>query len=121
MCTEFIPYKYPSDSTNLVHTTKYLLCEYNGKYYLLSGDKNPNVETYLILIHNDLAVAVDAFRKECQSYIKIRKSIDFCFDLAPEIRAKLEKVEYNDIPNYNEILKYFNKPNKTAILGNNFN
>ena len=107
--TEFIPYKYPTDTTNLIHKTKYILCEYDGYYYLMSGSKNPNADTYLLFIYNDLTVAVDAFYKECQGYIKIRKNIDAHFDLTPGQQAKLEKVEYNDIPKYDEILKHFNR------------
>lgn len=105
--TEFIPYKYPIDSTNLIYKTKYILCEYNCNYYLMSGSKNPKEEIYLLFIYNDLKEAINAFINECQSYIEIRKDIDARFDLTPEQQAKLEKIEYNNIPKYEEILKHF--------------
>ena len=108
---EFVPYKYPTDTTDYIINRKYLLCEDYGSYYLLSGNKNPNAETYLINIYKDPVKAIDSFYTECRSFIEIRKNIDGRFDLSPEKRAKLEKVEYNDIPKYNEIIKQFNKSN----------
>lgn len=109
--TEFVPYKLPTDTTNLIHKTKFLLCECEGFYYLLSGSIKPDEETYLISIHNYLKEAVDEFYNECQGYIKIRKTIDFRNDITPEQQAKLDKVEYNQIPKYSEILKHFKKSN----------
>jgi hypothetical protein len=98
---EFVPYKYPTDTTDYIINTKYLLCEYFGYYYLLSGNKIPNAETYLINIYNDPVRAIDAFYEKCRSYIEIRKDID----------EKRDKVEYNDIPKFNEIIKRFSKSN----------
>jgi hypothetical protein len=110
LCFEFIPYKYPKNSTNLIHHIKYLLCEYDGYYYLI--DKMGDLDS-LIYIYNDLTSAIEAFCQECRGFIEIRKDIDAHYELTPEQRAKIEKVEYNDIPSYDEILKYFNKHNGT--------
>lgn len=111
LSAEFVPYKYPTDTTDYIINTKYLLCEDYGTYYLLSGNKNPNAETYLINIYKDPVVAIDSFLAECRSYIEIRRNIDARFDLSPEKRAKHEKVEYNDIPKFDEIVKSFRKAN----------
>jgi phage pi2 protein 07 len=108
LCTEFIPYKYPKNSTNLIYHIKYMLCEYDGYYYLI--DKMGDLDS-LIFIFNDLISAIEAFCQECKGFIEIRKDIDARYELTPEQRAKIEKVEYNDIPSYDEILKYFNKIN----------
>ena len=108
---ELVPYKYPNNTTDHIINTKYLLCEDYGSYYLLSSNKNPNAETYLINIYKDPVKAIDSFYTECRSFIEIRKIIDGRFDLSPEKRAKLEKVEYNDIPKFDEIIKNFSKAN----------
>jgi hypothetical protein len=108
---EFVPYKYPTNTTDFIINTKYLLCEDYGSYYLLYGNKNPNAETYLINIYKDPVVAIDSFNAECRSFIKIRKYIDARSDLSPAKRARLEKVEYNDIPKFDEIIKSFRKAN----------
>ncbi|MBK8883257.1 MAG: hypothetical protein IPN67_12990 [Bacteroidales bacterium] len=108
---EFVPYKYPTNTTDYIINKRYLLCEDFGTYYLLSGNKIPNAETYLININKDPVEAIDSFRAECRSFIEIRKNIDSRFDLSPEKRANLEKVEYNDIPKFDEIIKKFSKAN----------
>jgi len=108
---DFVPYKYPTNTTDHIINKKYLLCEDYGTYYLLSGNKIPNAETYLININKDPVEAIDSFLAKCQSFIEIRKNIDSRFDLSPEKRATLEKVEYNDIPKFDEIIKKFSKAN----------
>jgi hypothetical protein len=118
--TEFVPYKLPTGTTNLIHKTKFILCEYDGFYYLLSGSIEPNEETYLTSIHNNLKEAVDGFYNKCQGYINIRKTIDFRNDITPEQQAKLDKVEYNEIPKYDEILKQFTKSSSTETYVDEF-
>jgi hypothetical protein len=110
LSTEFIPYKFPTNSSNLIYHIKYMLCEYDGYYYLIF--KMGDLVT-LKFIFNDLTSAIESFCQECQGFIKIRKDIDARYDLTPEQRAKLEKVEYNDIPKYKNVLKDFNKFNGT--------
>jgi hypothetical protein len=108
---EYVPYKYPTNTTDYIINKKYLLCEDYGSYYLLSGNKIPNADTYLVNIYKDPVLAIDSFCAECRSFIDIRKDIDSRLDLSPEKRAKLKKVEYNDIPKSDEIIKKFSKAN----------
>lgn len=109
--SEFVPYKYPADTSDCIINSTYMLCRYDGSYYLISGNKIHSAEKHLIYIYNDLTAAIEAFSQICQSFIDTRKSIDDRFALTPEQEEKLEKVKYNDIPTYNEILKHFKDTN----------
>ncbi len=103
--TEFVPYKYSINSTSSKNHTKYLLCKNQGYYYLLVSSI-PS-EASIISINNDFDKAFDDFLKNCHEYIEIRKQIEARFDLTQEQRAKLEKIEFNDIPRYHDIFVNF--------------